>query len=73
MCGLVPAPCKSAVARLTKRSYKTNNVKIWTNERGITMRKGLSVGVFILGILMTTVSIAVLVLGACGMKPEDTY
>lgn len=37
------------------------------------MRKGLSVGVFVLGIVLTAISTAVLILGACGMKPEETY
>jgi hypothetical protein len=31
------------------------------------MRKGLSVGVFVLGLLMTCVSITVMILGAVGM------
>lgn len=31
------------------------------------MKKGLSIGVFILGIVMTGLSITTLILGACGM------
>lgn len=35
------------------------------------MSKGLSIGVFILGILMTGISITVLILGACGMGSRE--
>ncbi len=35
------------------------------------MKKGLSIGVFVLGILLTGVSITVMILGACGMGSKD--
>ena len=35
------------------------------------MKKGLSIGVFVLGILMTGLSITTLILGACGMVAHD--
>lgn len=35
------------------------------------MKKGLSVSVFVLGLLMTGVSLAVMVLGACGMGARN--
>ena len=35
------------------------------------MNKGLSIGVFILGLLMTGLSLTVMILGACGMGARD--
>lgn len=35
------------------------------------MKKGLSISVFVLGILLTGVSITVMILGACGMGSKD--
>ena len=35
------------------------------------MKKGLSIGVFVLGILLTGVSITVMIMGACGMGSKD--
>lgn len=35
------------------------------------MKKGLSIGVFIIGLLMTGLSLATMILGACGMGARD--
>lgn len=35
------------------------------------MKKALSIGVFVLGLLMTGISVTVMILGACGMKGND--
>ncbi|GEM_PF-4366604 len=35
------------------------------------MNKGLSISVFILGLLMTGLSLTVMILGACGMGARD--
>lgn len=35
------------------------------------MKKGLSIGVFVLGLVLTGLSLASMILGACGMGARD--